>query len=51
MELIVNGQESEHANGITLPDLVQRLGTQPDRVAVMINGDVISRAQWADHKL
>jgi len=44
MKLVVNGEEIE-ASGLSLPDLLVQMGASPKRVAVMVNGTVISAAE------
>ena len=53
MNLTVNGQEREVADGVTVADLVRELGRDPDRpgVAVARNREVVRRADWADTTL
>ncbi|MGD9873159.1 MAG: sulfur carrier protein ThiS [Kiritimatiellia bacterium] len=41
MKLVVNGEEIE-TDGARLADLVEQMGARPDRVAVMVNGEVIA---------
>lgn len=44
MKLVVNGEEIE-ASGTSLADLVVQMGASLDRVAIMVNGEVITAAQ------
>lgn len=44
MKLVVNGEEIE-TSGTFLADLVVQMGARPDRVAIMVNGEVIAAAQ------
>ncbi|RRA49823.1 sulfur carrier protein ThiS [Acidipila sp. EB88] len=51
MEMIINGQARELAElgaGSTVADLVHALAMQADRVALERNGEIVSRATWAD---
>ena len=47
MELTVNGEAAELADGATVADLVAQRAPGHDRVAVARNGDVVPRSGWA----
>lgn len=47
MRLQINGDEKEFADGLTLAGLVAQLGMKGDRVAVELNREIVSRAEWA----
>lgn len=51
MKLQINGQEREVAEGLTLAALVEQLGMKPDRVAVELNREIISRQLWPETRL
>lgn len=51
MKLIINGEEREFTNVSTLSELLSRLELKPDRVAVELNRELISRERWASSKL
>jgi sulfur carrier protein len=54
MKLQINGEEREFANAVlpfTLAALIETLGMKPDRVAVELNRDIVSRAQWPETAL
>ena len=51
MRLLINGEERELGDGLTLADLVAQLGVKPDRVAVERNGEIAPRNQWASTAL
>ena len=54
MKLQINGEEREFANAavpFTLAALVEILGMKPDRVAVELNRDIVSRALWSETAL
>ena len=51
MRLLINGEEREIADGLTLAALVAQLGMKPDRVAVERNGEIAPRSQWASTAL
>ena len=44
MTLIVNGQQHEGTDSLTLEQLLKDLGTVPERVAVMVNDRIIPRS-------
>lgn len=44
MNLIVNGTPHQHQGDGTLLSLLQEMGAIPERVAVMVNDEVIPRA-------
>ena len=46
MKLIINGEEREFQAVMALSDLIGQLGMKPDRVAVELNRDLISRDRW-----
>ncbi len=51
MYLVLNGQSREFpqlAPGANLQDLIAALGLKGDRVAIEHNGNIISRAEWAN---
>jgi len=47
MRVILNGEEREIPDGLTLAGLIEQLGLHPERVAVERNREVVPRAQWA----
>lgn len=51
MTLTVNGEAREFTDISTLSDLVSHLGMKPDRVAVELNRELISRDRWAAQQL
>lgn len=54
MKIQINGEEREFANAavpFTLAALIEILGMKPDRVAVELNRDIVSRARWAETPL
>ena len=46
MTLSINGEEKSFQAPLTLAELLQQLGMKPDRVAVELNREIISRAAW-----
>jgi sulfur carrier protein len=51
MRLQINGDEKEFGEGLTLADLIAQLDMKADRVAVELNREIVSRAQWAGTRL
>ncbi|SFO56630.1 sulfur carrier protein [Geodermatophilus obscurus] len=51
MQLTVNGEAAEVADGATVADLVAARAPGHDRVAVARNGDVVPRSGWAQTPL
>lgn len=46
MKLIVNGEVLDHQGAGELSDVLRVIGAHPERVAVMVNDDVVPRAAW-----
>ena len=46
MHLFVNGEKKSFSDGKTLAQLIDELGMKGDRVAVELNREIVSRAQW-----
>lgn len=51
MNLTINGENRDFGAIATLSDLVAELGMKPDRVAIELNREVISRDRWPATKL
>jgi len=51
MRVQINGDEKEFPGEPTLADLIAQLGMKADRVAVELNREIVSRAQWAETAL
>jgi thiamine biosynthesis protein ThiS len=49
--LIINGQGREFDKLSTVSDLLTQLGMKPDRVAVELNRELISRDRWGTTQL
>lgn len=50
MNLLINGKEqsfSELSSGASLAALIDNLKLTGDRVAVELNGDIVTRSEWA----
>jgi len=48
MRLQINGDDKQFPDGLSLGDLVAQLDMKADRVAVEVNREIVSRAQWAE---
>ncbi len=51
MRLQINGDEKQFGEGLSLAGLIDELGMKADRVAVELNREIVSRAQWAETAL
>ena len=51
MRLTINGKDQTLDESVTLAQLVEQLGMKGDRVAVELNREIVSRAQWPEKTL
>ena len=51
LDLFLNGEPYQIAEGATVADLVAGLGRDPRTVAVERNGDLVPRARFAEARL
>ncbi|MFW5698339.1 MAG: sulfur carrier protein ThiS [Planctomycetota bacterium] len=51
MRLIINGEERDLPDGLTVADLLDQLALPTSRVAVEVNKDLVPRARHAAHTL
>lgn len=51
MRLTINGKDQTFDETLTLAQLVEQLGMKGDRVAVELNREIVSRAQWPETTL
>ncbi len=51
MQVSVNGQSREVADGATIAELVAELGVKPQYVAVEVNLELVPRERHADRRL
>ena len=51
MKLIVNGEDREFSSIATVSALLEKLGMKPDRVAVELNRELVSRERWDKTRL
>jgi thiamine biosynthesis protein ThiS len=47
VQVIINGEAQTLAEGVTVADLVSRLGLNQRRIAVELNREIIAREQYA----
>ena len=45
MELVINGEYKQVGDGLTVEQLLQQLGVEPERVVVEVNLTILKRAQ------
>jgi thiamine biosynthesis protein ThiS len=46
VQLQINGEQRDFADGLTISALVAQLGMKPDRVAVELNLEIVPRTRW-----
>ena len=51
MEILLNGQPCQVREGATLDDLLREQGLAERRVAIEVNGEIVSRGRRAEHLL
>jgi thiamine biosynthesis protein ThiS len=51
MRLFINGEEKNSSDFLSLAELIEQLGMKGDRVAVELNREIVSRAQWSGTQL
>jgi len=51
MRLTINGKDQNFAEELNLAQLIDQLGMKGDRVAVELNREIVSRAQWSETSL
>jgi thiamine biosynthesis protein ThiS len=51
MKLTLNGQDREFTSISTISDLLVQLGLKPDRIAVELNRQLVSRDRWPTTRL
>ena len=47
MKLVINGDDREFSEPLSLSVLIEQLGMKSDRVAVELNRDIVGREQWS----
>ena len=51
MEILLNGEPCRTREGATLDDLLREQGLAERRVAIEVNGEIVSRGRRAEHML
>jgi thiamine biosynthesis protein ThiS len=51
MRILVNGEQKECPESVSLAELISQLGMKGDRVAVELNRKIVPRAQWSATEL
>ena len=51
MTVVVNGEETQIADGTSVDTVVETLGLKPERVAVELNHRILRRSQWTSTPL
>ncbi len=52
MEITVNGDKKNISAPVTVAEYMEELSVkQPGKIAVAVNGEVISRENWQDHTI
>ena len=51
MRIVLNGEEKQLAEGLSLADLIEQLGMKADRVAAELNREIVPRERWAQAAL
>jgi len=51
MKIVVNGQEKECREGITLDELLKELSLEGKVMAAAVNMEIVKQSVWGTHKL
>ncbi|HWP44982.1 MAG TPA: sulfur carrier protein ThiS [Blastocatellia bacterium] len=51
MIILVNGEERELPDGLTVAQLIEALALKPERLAVELNRRIVRRAEWGSTSL
>ena len=51
MKLVINGNDTEIKDGLTITGMLESLEIDPGRVAVEVNLKIIKRADFGEHQL
>lgn len=51
MTLVINGENREIRDGLTVAGLLESFGIEPVRVAVEVNLNIIKKAEYSEHIL
>ena len=50
MTVIVNGEEKEIEEGMTLAELIRNLGIETKVMAAAVNMEVVKKERWGDYR-
>jgi len=51
MQIVLNGQNHDVPEGLTVLGLLESLGVKPDRVAVELDGLIVKKHEWPERVL
>ena len=51
IEIVVNGDKTAVPRGLTIQGLLQKMGIDPERVAVELNKSIVRRPQWQEARI
>ncbi|MEO1941821.1 MAG: sulfur carrier protein ThiS [Campylobacterales bacterium] len=51
MRIVVNGEELEVKEGITIGELLRQLKVLEQTVAIAVNSEIVKRDQWESYRL
>lgn len=51
MNIVLNGNNKEVKNNSTILELLTDIHKEPAAVVIELNGEIIKRDKWAEHKL
>ena len=51
MHVIINGEDRETPEGLTVSGLLNHLGLPAERVAIERNREILPRARWSDTRV
>jgi len=46
VRIIINGDDKEVREGVTVAELISELDLKPERVAIELNRKILSRSEW-----
>ena len=50
MKIVVNGEEKEFESGITLAQIIEKLGIADKVMAAAVNMEVVKKDQWSTYR-
>ena len=51
MYIVLNGEEIETGEGLSIAELLQQLGHDHQALAVAVNGEFLPKQRWEEHLL